>query len=303
MWVKAKELCRLNQEDIRMAKELGFQPKSLIKNIPSPNQEWKAPVKEWIRDLYAKKFGARSGSKPLPPANDVASWFESLEKVPLTRPESLKPIEIPEFDPETMGEDDFFMNSFHEHEPPDEKDIEEQNYFQLRRQKVFFMAAMAFANEAAQIPWVTKVALFGSVSKPLEKEVPRFSQYRRARIQVWHECKDVDIAVWITDRTSLNLLRIAVNRALKNLMEDTDHMATPAHHQLDIFLIDAGTAQYIGNLCHYNACPKDKPDCLTPGCGASGFLKIYQGFVFHDSALQEPTVRILFDRHAPQKAG
>ncbi|WP_084268629.1 hypothetical protein [Oceanobacillus damuensis] len=56
-WAEAKKRCRLNQADIQMAKELGLKPKSLIKNIPAPNQQWKAPVKIWIRDLYEDKFG------------------------------------------------------------------------------------------------------------------------------------------------------------------------------------------------------------------------------------------------------
>ncbi|PEL14308.1 hypothetical protein [Bacillus sp. AFS017336] len=55
-WEEAKKRCRLNATDIQMAKELGMTPKSLIKNIPTPNQQWKAPVKVWIRDLYEKKF-------------------------------------------------------------------------------------------------------------------------------------------------------------------------------------------------------------------------------------------------------
>ncbi|WP_400243794.1 hypothetical protein AB3U99_21555 [Niallia sp. JL1B1071] len=53
---RAKKLCSLNNIDIQMAKELGLTPKSLIKNIPAPNQRWKAPVKVWIRDLYEEKF-------------------------------------------------------------------------------------------------------------------------------------------------------------------------------------------------------------------------------------------------------
>lgn len=56
-WAEAKKRCRLNQADIQMAKELGMTPKSLLKNIPSPTQQWKAPVKDWIRDLYESKFG------------------------------------------------------------------------------------------------------------------------------------------------------------------------------------------------------------------------------------------------------
>ena len=55
-WGKAKQLCRLNQEDIRKAKELGLGPKSLTKNIPNPNQQWKQSVKDWINELYEARF-------------------------------------------------------------------------------------------------------------------------------------------------------------------------------------------------------------------------------------------------------
>jgi hypothetical protein len=55
MWAKAKQLCRLNAEDVRKAKELGLTPRSLLKNIPGPSQRWKAPVKVWIRDLYEQR--------------------------------------------------------------------------------------------------------------------------------------------------------------------------------------------------------------------------------------------------------
>ncbi len=40
-----------------MAKELGLNPRSLIKNIPSPTQQWKLPVKQWIHELYEEKIG------------------------------------------------------------------------------------------------------------------------------------------------------------------------------------------------------------------------------------------------------
>lgn len=56
-WAEAKKRCRLNELEIKMAKELGMKPKSLLKNIPSPQEKWKAPVKVWIRDLYEEKFG------------------------------------------------------------------------------------------------------------------------------------------------------------------------------------------------------------------------------------------------------
>jgi hypothetical protein len=37
-WAKAKQVCRLNLEDIQMAKELSLAPKTLMKNQPSPSQ-------------------------------------------------------------------------------------------------------------------------------------------------------------------------------------------------------------------------------------------------------------------------
>lgn len=55
-WEEAKKRCCLNESDIQMAKELGMTPKSLIKNIPTANQQWKTPVKVWIHDLYEEKF-------------------------------------------------------------------------------------------------------------------------------------------------------------------------------------------------------------------------------------------------------
>ena len=52
LWDEAKKKCRVGEEEIRMAKEMGLNPKSLIKNIPNKKEMWKAPVKDWIRDMY-----------------------------------------------------------------------------------------------------------------------------------------------------------------------------------------------------------------------------------------------------------
>ena len=55
LWTEAKKKCRLNEEDVRMAKEMRLNPKSLIKNIPSPREQWKQPVKIWIREMYEER--------------------------------------------------------------------------------------------------------------------------------------------------------------------------------------------------------------------------------------------------------
>jgi hypothetical protein len=84
-WVEAKRRCQLNQDDIRKAKELGLKPRSLIKNIPSKSQQWKAPVKYWIRDLYEKqqiKIAARGASKAGKPSPSESASRLSSEPIP-----------------------------------------------------------------------------------------------------------------------------------------------------------------------------------------------------------------------------
>ncbi len=58
-WAEAQRRCRLSDEAVRMAKELGLSPRSLIKNIPSPKQRWKAPVEDWVRDIYPRRHDAK----------------------------------------------------------------------------------------------------------------------------------------------------------------------------------------------------------------------------------------------------
>ena len=55
LWKKAKAKCRLNAEEIELAKKLGINPKSLMKNVPSKSQAWKAPVGDWLREIEAKR--------------------------------------------------------------------------------------------------------------------------------------------------------------------------------------------------------------------------------------------------------
>jgi hypothetical protein len=55
LWAEAKKKCRLNMEDIALAKRLGLNPHSLIKNIPNKSEPWKAPVKDWIHEIAEKR--------------------------------------------------------------------------------------------------------------------------------------------------------------------------------------------------------------------------------------------------------
>lgn len=83
---KAKRVCRLNAETVRMAKELGLNPRSLMKNIPSKSQPWKAPVHIWIRDLYEERQEKTARKKMQRQAEQAARQDLSREPRPVETP-------------------------------------------------------------------------------------------------------------------------------------------------------------------------------------------------------------------------
>src|SRR3990172_3032957 len=82
---------------------------------------------------------------------------------------------------------------------PSAKAIAEENEGMRRRQEQFRMAAEFVAAAFGELPQVQQVALFGSVALPLFEEIPRFRRYRIHQVAILHECKDVDLAVWVSD--------------------------------------------------------------------------------------------------------
>ena len=78
-----------------------------------------------------------------------------------------------------------------EDHPLSERGIEQQNEMLLRRYPEFRRSADAVAAAWRAHPEVIAVSLIGSVARAPCKEVPRFGPYRRARVALWHECKDL----------------------------------------------------------------------------------------------------------------
>jgi hypothetical protein len=281
-----------------MAKELGFQPKSLIKNIPSPSQKWKTPVKEWITGLYEKKIASRKPADGVPSPSAMRNPVIEFRDPQYPWPD--RPI-IPElvvYEPNLAvnedGEPDWRHYIFeNRYEPPSEEDTEEHNNRMLRRQCLFRWAAQLVAIAMNTLPEVQKVAAFGAVARPLEMEVPRFSQFRRHRIEVLHQCADLDLAVWTDDLSHLKELKRAMSRGL-SLVQDT-HYGGVAHHQVDVHILDAGSGAYRGRLCSFGQCPKPgKRECRVPGCGAQPFLRQFEGYSFNPARFEgEPRVTLL----------
>jgi hypothetical protein len=73
--------------------------------------------------------------------------------------------------------------------------IERQNQYQLRRQRELRMAAGVVTEAWMAFPEAQAIAVIGSMAGPLWKEVPRFREFRREGIEVWHECLELDLAL------------------------------------------------------------------------------------------------------------
>jgi hypothetical protein len=177
---------------------------------------------------------------------------------------------------------------------PSRREIAEQDRTMLARLAAFRHAADAVTAAFAGFPEVRAVMLFGSAARPLRREVPRFPAFKRHGIEVWHECKDVDLAVAIDRLDDLGGLNRARGRAVDTLFKE--HGLGVAHHQVDVFLFGADWSHYLGRLCTYAQCPKGKPACLTPGCGREPLLRQHDGFVLAADALAPGRAVPLYER-------
>jgi hypothetical protein len=101
-------------------------------------------------------------------------------------------------------------------------DIERENHSLLERQRQFRAAADVVVEAWMAFPEVRAIAIIGSVAVPLWKEVLRFREYRRRGIELWHECHDLDLAVWIESQDRLGELRRARDHAVKNGLRGRD---------------------------------------------------------------------------------
>lgn len=57
IWKYVKKKYRLSNEVILMAKKLGLNPKKFGALGNHKQEQWKAPLPDFIRELYAERFG------------------------------------------------------------------------------------------------------------------------------------------------------------------------------------------------------------------------------------------------------
>ena len=56
-WVAARQRHRLSHAHVQMARELGMNPKKLGSIDNHRHERWKAPLPEFIENLYEERFG------------------------------------------------------------------------------------------------------------------------------------------------------------------------------------------------------------------------------------------------------
>ena len=135
-WAEAQRRCGLSDEEVRMAKELGFHAQ-----VPHQEHSLAVPAmegaswREWVRDLYEKKIGSRkqAGRAPATPAvpNQVIE-FRNPEHPWPDKPEipelvSVRPIRVEGDEDEDVNAawDKYaFQDSFGPPEEPSEEDID-----------------------------------------------------------------------------------------------------------------------------------------------------------------------------------
>lgn len=237
----------MNDDDIRMAKELGMAAGSLIKNIPARGQMWKLPVKEWIRELYAERFGNASRAR------------------------------------DTTHSGDHEISAVDIDEPDDSAPWLEGGEKRYSREELR-LAGTYVARELSLLPEVVRVVLFGLVVKSTV-----FSSDETKR------CKDVDLAVWLTDLSRLKALQNAKGEALNRLRAMRNIVVDSS--RVDVHILEPGSERYRGRLCNFGACPERYNDaCMLDGCGAQPFLRQLSDYRHDRDRFALADLEILFER-------
>lgn len=269
-----------------MAKELGFKPKSLMKNIPSPSQRWKMPVKQWIRELHEERFGRRTGGtkpKPTSPDRDESMFVRMPNPADDAHEERwLSPEEDDQDEFQALAE---AMLPQVEFVVPLQMDPNDPGFEQQRlgrRQKNVCWAACSLTMRLREVPAVDRITLFGSVA----------TSVRRPFGQPWSGpeglavCHTLNLAVWVAawDAATLCTLDLIVRQTLLSL-RDVERIILE-DERVEVILIESGTDRFLGRLRRCD------PQTAAP------FLEIPPEYVFRLEPLREPQAFHLFDRIA-----
>jgi hypothetical protein len=296
-WRQLKDEGDLQERHVLMAIDLGLHAGSIVQEHAKAPDRGDLLLLEWVEDRFFAKHGQYVPGCDASPESQAEHPAEnSLLVDPGTAiSQMLSEHNIDEDDDrgyEMAGE---LIERLERETPVSYGEILEADQAMLRRQSEFRKAAVALTSVLARMPEVSEVRLFGSVALPLWKEVPRHARLRHRRIRTFHECANIDLAVWVTSPEIAPQIRKTCSQLVNDLNQQDIHLGI-AHHTFSIHLLQQPGSRYLGMVCHYNQCPKGKPECQVPGCGTYRLVQVLPWFQLKPARLNEFNSQLLFKR-------
>ena len=300
-WSLLKE-AGLSERHVLMAQELGLEAKNIQNRFHETRSSPDQLLLEWIEDVFLEKFGrcfpldesAMPALQAEHPSDDIFTIDEDKILNDYLNEHGIVPGSDDE--PDWYGEVGHLIEEAEKNTPVTRGEIAREDRLMLVRQDQFRKAARLLTKKLADMPPVRKVVLFGSVALPLWKEVPRHSRMHSRRIKIFHECQNIDLAVWVSTPSIADTIRRAHSAVVNELLDNEVHFQI-AHHFFSTHLIDQATGKYHGMVCHYGQCPKrQKEACRVPGCGEHKFVRVLPEFQLKPERLHMLNSQILFER-------
>ena len=290
----------LSERHVLMAQELGLEAKSIQNRFYETRSSPDLLLLEWIEDVFLEKFGrcfpvdesAMPALQAEHPSDDIFPINEEKIINDYLYDQAIVPGSDDE--PDWYGEVGGLIEEAEKRTPVTRGEIAREDRSMLLRQDQFRKAARLLSKRLADMPAVRKVVLFGSVALPLWKEVPPHSRLRARRIKIFHECQNIDLAVWVSTPSVADTIRRAHSAVVNELLDNEVHFGI-AHHFFSTHLIDHATGKYHGMVCHYGQCPKRKEECRVPGCGEHKFVRVLPWFRLKPERLHMHNSQVLFE--------
>jgi hypothetical protein len=292
----------LSERHVLMAQELGLEAKNIQNRFHETRSSSDLLLLEWIEDVFLEKFGrcfpvdesALPALQAEHPSDDIFPIDEQKIMNDYLYDHAI--VAGSDDEPEWYGEVGRLIEEAEKNTPVTRGEIAREDLCMLRRQDQFRKAARLLTKKLADMPPVRKVVLFGSVALPLWKEVPMHSRMHSRRIKIFHECENIDLAVWVSTPSIAATIRRAHSAVVNELLDNEVHFEI-AHHFFSTHLIDDLTGKYHGMVCHYGQCPKrQKEVCRVPGCGEHKFVRVLPGFRLKPERLHTHNSQVLFER-------
>ncbi len=300
-WHGLKDQGLLTERHVLMAQALGMKAESILTEHHAAADSKDLLLLEWIEDRHFAAFGTvvPVDENATPDAQQEHPAENTLLPDPLKIIEDYqhqRDLDSEDIDTDSEGEEmDRRIRESEQTTPVSYGEIYEEDQHMLKRQEDFRKAARLLTQKLSIMPEVTKVVLFGSTALPLWKEVPRFQRLRTRHIKIYHECANIDLAIWVTTTSRASDIRKLAPATVNDLLANDRHLSVAQHH-FSMHLIDQATGRYLGMVCHYNQCPKHKPACQVPGCGSQKFVQIIPGYQLKPARLKSHNSQTLFVR-------